>query len=157
MDHTHIPQLRYIEVCRERNGSGFREELKPLWKWVSSVSFCVEIWAVGFFTSFTMETLLYLKVIRMKLLFLPSMTKLTLILECAAILIRCNEVLGMPFLTHILRVTEDRRLPSVVLPVVCVYAYVTLMVVFSVRTPNCLEMEYVEVHIWFKLFYQFYW
>ena len=61
---------------------------------------------------------------------------------------------GVPVLTHLLRIVENGRLSSVVLPIVCVDTDIPFMIIFSVRTPDSLKMEDVEIHIWFKLFYQ---
>ena len=61
---------------------------------------------------------------------------------------------GVPVLTHLLRIVENGRLSSVVLPIVCINTDIPFMIIFSVRTPDSLKMEDVEIHIWFKLFYQ---
>lgn len=63
-------------------------------------------------------------------------------------------MLGVPVLTHLLRIVENGRLSSVVLPIVCVDTDIPFMIIFSVRAPDSLKMEDVEIHIWFKLFYQ---
>ena len=63
-------------------------------------------------------------------------------------------MLGVPVLTHLLRIVENGRLSSVVLPVVCVDTDIPFMIIFSVWAPDSLKMEDVEIHIWFKLFYQ---
>ena len=61
---------------------------------------------------------------------------------------------GVPVLTHLLRIVENGRLSSVVLPIVCINTDIPFMIIFSVRTPDSLKMEDVEIHIWLKLFYQ---
>ena len=61
---------------------------------------------------------------------------------------------GVPVLTHLLRIVENGRLSSVVLPIVCINTDIPFMIIFSVWAPDSLKMEDVEIHIWFKLFYQ---
>ena len=63
-------------------------------------------------------------------------------------------MLGVPVLTHLLRIVENGRLSSVVLPIVCINTDIPFMIIFSVWAPDSLKMEDVEIHIWFKLFYQ---
>jgi hypothetical protein len=63
-------------------------------------------------------------------------------------------VFGVPVLAHLFRIVENGRLSSVVLPIVCVDTDIPFMIIFSVRAPDSLKMEDVEIHIWFELFYQ---
>ena len=115
------------------------------------------IGTVRLFTGFSVKTELNFKILWMKFLFLPSMAILAFILQSATILIRCNEIFSVPILAHILWVIKDWRLSSVILPVVGVNAYIPLMVILSIRTPNSFEVENVKVHIRLKLFYQLNW
>lgn len=64
---------------------------------------------------------------------------------------------GMPIWTHIFGIVENRRFSSIILPVVCVYTNISLVIIFPVRTPNCFKMKDIKIHVWLKLFYQFYW
>lgn len=58
-------------------------------------------------TAISMQALLYLEVVRMKLLLFPAMTVGTSVFVLAAILIGGNEAFGVPVLAHILRVIEN--------------------------------------------------
>ena len=48
-----------------------------------------------------MQTLLYFEVVRVKLLFLPSMAKGASVLLLASIFIGCDELLCVPILAHL--------------------------------------------------------
>ena len=98
-----------------------------------------------------MQALLELEVIWVEFLFFPAMAGGATILKGAAILVRRYKVLSVPIFAHVLRVAEDRRFPSVILPVVRINADISFMVIFSVGAPYCLEVEYVEIHVWLEL------
>lgn len=63
----------------------------------------------------------------------------------------------MPILAHIFRIIKDRWLSSIILPIMCVDTNISFMIIFSVRAPYCFKVKKIEVHIWFKFFYQLYW
>ena len=108
---------------------------------VFPISFAVIIRTMGLFTGVTMKTLFDLEVIRMEFLFLPPVAERALVLKGAPIFVRSNEAFGVPVLAHLLLVVKDRRLSSVVLPVVSVHTDISFMIVFPIGTPHCLEME----------------
>jgi len=110
-----------------------------------------------FFTIITMQTRLQFKIVRVKLLFFPTMTKWTSILKIAAILIRSNKVFSMPIFAHFMRICKYRRFSSIILPIMSVNAHISFMVILPIRTPNCFEMENIKVHIRLKLLYQLNW
>jgi hypothetical protein len=110
---------------------------------------------MGFLARCPMQALLDLEVIRMEFLFLPPVAERAFVFMLAAIFVRRDEVLGMPIGAHLFLVLENGRFSPVVLPVVGIDAHVPLVVVFSVGTPYCLEVENVEIHIWLKLLNQF--
>ena len=58
-----------------------------------------------------------------------------------------DKVVCFPIRTHLRRVGEHGRLPSVVLPVVRIDANFAIMVVIFVRAPHCFEVVHVKVHI----------
>lgn len=58
--------------------------------------------AVRLFTVITMKALFKLEVVRMKLLFFPTMTVWASIFKLATIFIGGNEMFGIPVLAHIL-------------------------------------------------------
>ncbi len=106
--------------------------------------------------SVPVQALLQFEIVRVKLLLLPSMTVRASILQVAAIFIRGDKVLGVPILAHLHLVAKDRRLPSVVLPVVGIDADVSFMVVLSVGTPDCFKVKDVKIHVRLKFLYQLY-
>jgi hypothetical protein len=101
------------------------------------------------------QTLLELKVIWVEFLLFPAMAGWAAIFKGAAILVRSDEVLCVPIFAHVLRVAEDRRFSSIVLPVVRVNADISFVIIFSVGAPYCLEMEDVEIHVRLELFNEF--
>lgn len=108
--------------------------------------------AMRLLTSTSMQARLYLKKVRMKLLFFPSMAVRTFIFELASILIRSNEVFCMPVCAHLLCICENCWLSPIILPVMSIHTHVPFVVIFSVWTPYCFEMEDIKIHIRFKFF-----
>ena len=39
------------------------------------------------------------------------------------------------------------RFPPEILPVMCIYAYFSVVIILTVGAPNSLKVEHVEVHI----------
>lgn len=150
VNDTHISQHRNVIVSGEWYGPRFREEPKPVVQRHLAVTLTVVVWAMWFLTSVAMEALLHFEELRVELLLFPSMTELAFVLILTAILVRCNEVFCVPVLAYFLCIAEDWRLTSIILPIVCIDAYISFMVVFSIGTPNCLKVEDVEVHIWLE-------
>ncbi len=107
---------------------------------------------VRFFTTISMQALFYFKVVWMKFLLLPSMTIRTFVFIVTAIFIRGYEAFCVPILAHILLVIKNVRLSSVILPIMCIDANISFMIIFSIRTPYCLKMKQVKIHVWFKFF-----
>jgi hypothetical protein len=62
----------------------------------------------------------------------------------------------LPVRAHRSTIAKDLRLTPVVLPIMCVYTHLSIVVVISVWTPDCFEMVKVEVHIYFVVFDQLY-
>ena len=112
---------------------------------------------VWFLAVLSMLAFFYLKEVWMIFLLFPSMRILALVLIRTAFGIRSNKVICLPIRTHFTWIWEYWRLSSVVLPVMCVYTYFSVMVVLSVRAPNCFEVEHVEIHVDFVLFNKFDW
>jgi hypothetical protein len=110
---------------------------------------------VRLFACISMQALLDFEIIRVKLLFFPTVTKRAPILKGTAIFIRCYKVFSMPIFAHILSVTEYRRLSTIILPVMSIHAHIAFMVIFSVGTPYSFEMKNIEVHIRLKFFNKF--
>lgn len=121
------------------------------------ICFSVIIWTMRLFTNFTVEALLDFKIIRMKFLLLPPVTIRASIFILTTVFIWCYKSLGMPVLTHIFRIVKNRWFSSIVLPIMCINTNISLMVIFSIWTPNCFKMEQVKIHIRFKFFNKFYW
>ena len=83
----------------------------------------------------------------MVFLFLPSMGKLALVLIRTALRVRSDEIVRFPIRAHFARIRENWGPSPIVLPIVCVNAYFSVVVVLTVGTPDCLEVEHVEIHV----------
>lgn len=114
----------------------------------------MEVRTMRLFTPISVQTLFQLEIVRMEFLFLPSMRIGTPVFKRASVFVTCDEILGLPILAHIFAVREYLGLPPVVLPVVCIYANIALMVIFPVRTPYCFKMKDIEVQVGFKFLNQ---
>jgi hypothetical protein len=112
---------------------------------------------MGFLADCPVQALLNLEIIRMEFLFLPSVAERAFVFKLATVFIWCNEVFRVPIGAHFLLVLEYRRFSPIVLPVMGIYAYVPLMVIFSIRTPHCLKMKDVKVHVRFKFLNELDW
>lgn len=152
MHNAHVSQYRDVIVCREGDRAGFREEPKPIVKGHFPVGLGMVVRAMGFLAIIPMQALLHLKELRVELLLFPPVAELALIVILAPVLIGGNEIFCVPILTDILGIAEYRGLPSIVLPVVSINTDVSLVIILSVRAPDRLKMEDVEVHIWFEFF-----
>jgi len=75
----------------------------------------------------------------MVLLLFPAVRVKALILELAALTVRADDIVDLPFFAHLAVVGEDRWPSPVVLPVMCVDADLPVMVVLAIRTPDSLE------------------
>ena len=85
---------------------------------------------------------------RMIFLLLPSMSALTSVLVLAAIYgIVLNECLHLPVRALLLVIFVKVWLSAIVLPIVSVDAGIPGMGGITVGTPNCLEVEHVEIRI----------
>ena len=115
------------------------------------------VWAVWFGASLTVLAFFNLKEVWMIFLFLPAMRILALVLIRASFCIWCYEIISLPIWAHFTWISEDWWLPSVVLPVVGIYAHLTIVVVFTVRAPDRLEMEHIEVHVYIIILNELYW
>jgi hypothetical protein len=83
----------------------------------------------------------------MVLLFFPAVAVAATVLQFAAILVRLGVFFCLPVLALVFIVLVNMWLPSEVLPVVCVNAYVTLMLLVTKWTPHSLEMKHIEIRI----------
>ena len=113
--------------------------------------------AMWFGASLAMLALLDLQKVWMIFLLLPSMRVLTLVLIRATFGVWCYEAVSLPIWAHFTRISKDRGLPPVVLPVVCIYAHLAIVVVFTVGAPDRLEMEHIEVHVYIIILNELYW
>jgi hypothetical protein len=86
-----------------------------------------------------------LVVLRMVLLLLPPMGVRTEILVRTSILVVINEGTRPPILTLVLGIVIELRFSPEILPVMRKNTLISLMVSLVIRTPNCLEMEHIEV------------
>ena len=157
MNYTQLIQDRNIKVCWKAYCSCFREILKPSAQGVLPIRLIVIVRTMGFFASNSMETRFDFKEFRMKFLFLPSMAEGAFVFILTSIFIRCDEILSVPVDAHVFWVGKNWWFSSIVLPVMSINTYISFMVILSVRTPNSLKMEQVEIHIRLKFFNQLYW
>jgi hypothetical protein len=108
----------------------------------------VIVWAVRFVTRLRLLASMNLIVERMIFLLLPSMSALTSVLVLAAIYgIVLNECLHLPVRALLLVIFVKVWLSAIVLPIVSVDAGIPGMGGITVGTPNCLEVEHVEIRI----------
>jgi hypothetical protein len=115
----------------------------------------VEIRAVGLRATVAVEAGLDLEKFWVELLLLPAMTVLAFVLLWTSILVRRYKVLGGPAIAHFFRIGKDGWFPSVVLPIVCIDTDISFVVILLVWAPHSLEMEDIEIHVWFELLNQF--
>ena len=106
---------------------------------------------VGFHTVGTVLTGFGFEEIRMVFLLLPAVGERTVILVGAALRVRANEVVDMPLGAHLARVRENGWFAAEILPVMCIYAYFSVVIILAVGAPDSLKVEHVEVHINFIL------
>lgn len=111
------------------------------------------VWAVRFVTRLRLLACMNLIVERMIFLLLPPMSALTSVLVLAAIYgIVLNECLHLPVGALLLIIIVKVWLSAIVLPIVSVDAGIPGMRGITVGTPNCLEVEHVEIRIfWLHL------
>lgn len=109
--------------------------------------------AVCFVTRLRLLASMNLIVEWMILLLLPSMSTLTSVLILAAIYgIVLNEGLHLPVGALLFVIIIKVRLSAIVLPIVSIDTGIPGMRGITVRTPNCLEVEHVEIRIfWLHL------
>ena len=74
----------------------------------------------------------------------------------AGISIVDNLVVGIPCRALMILIWIEIRLPSIILPVVCVNARFPIMILFLIWTPLSLKVEHEEVLITIESFYQVY-
>lgn len=63
----------------------------------------------------------------------------------------------MPVFAHLHWVIKYGGLSSIVLPIVCVHANISFMVIFTIGTPYGLKVKDIEVHIGLELLDKLYW
>lgn len=110
---------------------------------------------MSFGAIYAVFALLLFEEVRMILLLLPPMWEAALVLEVAAVCEGGYEGVRLPIGAHLMTVREFVGLAAVVLPVMRVKAHFAVMVVFSVRTPNCFKMVQVKIGINFVFFDHF--
>lgn len=107
--------------------------------------------AVGLFTCTGRGSALYRLVVQiMVFLLFPSMTVATPVLKAASIHVSARLLFIAPDSTLVFWIVINVNLASEILPVMGIHTDVTRMVLVlfvAKRTPNCLEMKQVEVHI----------
>lgn len=125
-----------------------------LWQWRSSLPFRVPVGTVYLVTCGARLALIHPKVVTVVLLFLPAVTVATAVLQLAPVTIRLRFLLRRPKLALLFTfVFVQVRLPPIILPIMRILTLVSLMTLrFVIEwTPDCLEVEHVEVGIRFHL------
>jgi hypothetical protein len=83
-------------------------------------------------------------------LLLPAVTAQTLVFTATSFFVIRYERISAPVLALVLGVLVYLGLPSIVLPIVCVYAELPLMLCFVKGAPNRFKMEHIEIRIHLK-------
>ena len=91
----------------------------------------------------------------MVFLLFPAVREQALILILAALRVRAYEVVSLPVRAHFAGVQKYGRPPAKVLPIMGIDTDFTVVIILTIRTPNSLEVEHIEVHINNVLFNQF--
>jgi len=94
-----------------------------------------------------MLALFRLKEIRMVLLLFPAVRIFALVLHRAAFTVRSYYSISVPRRAHLGRVAVKRGFTAVILPIVRVDTSLSIVVIFSVRTPNSLEVKQIKIHV----------
>ena len=145
-----------VEIRLKTCDACFREVSELLGNRKLTVGVTVVIRAVWFLAVRAMLTLLYLEEVWVVLLLLPAMWVEALVLIGTPLWIRADEIVHLPVWTHFTWVEEHRRTAPEILPIMSIYAYLTIVVIFAIGAPNSLEMKHVEVHVDIILFDHFY-
>ena len=111
------------------------------------------VWAVRFVTRLSLLASMNLIVERMIFLLLPSMSTFASVLVLAAIYgIVLNECLHLPVGALLFVIIVKVGLSAIVLPIVRIDTGIPCMSGITVWTPNSLEVEHVEIRIfWLHL------
>lgn len=88
----------------------------------------------------------------MILKFLPSVAGATPVLKLAAVLVGLCILFGLPASALCALILIDVRWSSEVLPIMCVNAGITLMLLIRKGTPNRLEVEQIKINVALKVF-----
>lgn len=142
---SHVAKVGHIVVRRERHGTGFGEYLEPGGKELPSIELIVIVGTVGLGALLSVLAGVQLIVVWMILLLFPAMALGTTVLIWTPILIVIDELSATPVRALVLGVQVELILPSIILPIVSKDTLISLVVILIIRTPNCLEMEHVEV------------
>jgi hypothetical protein len=101
-------------------------------------------------TFISIFTLVKLKIVRMVLELLPSMSMLASVLVLAAISVVINKLLGAPVATLFFSIDIKLRFPPEILPIMCINALISLVLSFIIRAPYSFKMEHIEVRVFWK-------
>jgi len=101
----------------------------------------VIVGAVGFSALVSVSAVVKLVVVRVVLLFFPSVTVWALVLVGTPVLVGTNVLSRSPVLALFFGVLVKLGLSPIVLPVVGKHADIPLVLSFVVRAPHCLKVE----------------
>lgn len=139
-----------IHLSLTHSGASVPWEESESRQWLAHLALVVIVRAVLLLAICLLLALVCPVVIRMVFLLLPAMAVSTSVLQLASVEVSLRLLLRVPELALLFAfVVEQVRLASEVLPVVCILALVSLVVLALVieGTPNCLEVEHVEVRV----------
>lgn len=114
----------------------------------------VVVRAVGFCALVPVSAVVELVVVRVVLLFFPSVTVRALVLVGAPVLVGTYVLSRSPVWTLLFGVLIKLGLSPIVLPVVGKHTDIPLVLSFIVRTPHRLKVEQVKVNIFVELINQ---
>jgi hypothetical protein len=150
MDQLERSQNRKVGIRTEALISPYLrktfEHLRVLKGHYILVKVAVSVWAVRLFTDF-LKACLRLEIGGMEFLFLPAVTKLTLVTFGTTIEVGGNILGGFPVWANLRLVSEKIRLSPEVLPIMSVKANDSIVIIFFVRAPDSLEVKDVKIKV----------
>lgn len=146
----HLQENRLINLSLT-NGtctSIFWEYLEELVNWLSFISLIMIIRTMSLLTSIcSLTASMHFIIIRVILLFFPTMRTLTSIFVFASISISLYKAFCFPLATLVLIIIKDMRLSPKILPVMSIHANISSMGSITIWTPYCFEMKHIEIRV----------
>jgi len=143
------PERLQVKIRRKWLYTGFGKVFEPRFVSGPSILIIVEVWAVVLRTFVCFLAWLCLEKLWMVLLFFPTVWKGAIVHIQTSLIVGKNLILCRPRFAHPVWVRVHLWFSAIVLPVMCIDASLSVMIwIFvTVRTPHCLEMKQVKVHV----------